>query len=525
MTSINPFHQLRTHLAKGTGNLLQEDKHFYVFLQEEKNGLELFKQLAQQRRHSAHAMVTYGRPLGDDLTDATEKVGQLMNYWSDVLNEFTSSFEQYRNTLKTIVEREKVLIADREKKRSLEDRIHTTQRNQPEAVHKVNEYKAQLAELEQKMLPGETEIGNYKRMATKEAFYLLFNGMHELAGKTDIIATTAKYCADKVDVHPIQPGEQRTPYRDTKRALDTWTPDQNKVRRTLTSAHRGRNPLVGRRRPSDVDADVVDKDLPEVPPPEPAGLAPPNPVSSLSTPTSHRDRAQYRRTSIGNTENQNYHDRQSHRLSAPSTGVHGSPYKPDEYRPPSPWDYQSPSPPPNIPSPSYPPGSYYLTPPDYQQYYQFYEQYTPPQPWEEAAPQLIRSPAVFHPSAHQTETRRDAGGFVLPGSIPTEYEHEIRSPTPTSNPQAPESTPRHQPQQEQQPEKPKDKQKPAVQHMPGDFPDDATAENKAEKPNAAKPAAQFKPEQNKGTAANTTNSGGAKVSALLAKFQNLSNNK
>src|ERR1700722_11585099 len=68
MTSINPFHQLRTHLAKGTGNLLQEDKHFYVFLQEEKNGLELFKQLAQQRRHSAHAMVTYGRPLGDDLT-------------------------------------------------------------------------------------------------------------------------------------------------------------------------------------------------------------------------------------------------------------------------------------------------------------------------------------------------------------------------------------------------------------------------------------------------------------------------
>jgi hypothetical protein len=68
MSSINPFHQLRTHLAKGAGNLLQDDKHFYVFLQEEKNGLELFKQLAQQRRHAAHAMVTYGRPLGDDLT-------------------------------------------------------------------------------------------------------------------------------------------------------------------------------------------------------------------------------------------------------------------------------------------------------------------------------------------------------------------------------------------------------------------------------------------------------------------------
>src|ERR1700709_2031424 len=111
---------------------------------------------------------------------------------------------------------------------------------------------------------------------------------------------------------------------DSKRALDSWAPDQNKVRRTLTSAHRGRNPLIERRRPSDAD---VDKELPEVPPTDfSSGLSPPNPVSSLGTPISQRDRAQYRRTSIGVADDHEYTDRQSHRLSAPSTGMQSTPY-------------------------------------------------------------------------------------------------------------------------------------------------------------------------------------------------------
>ncbi|KAG2177760.1 hypothetical protein INT43_003007 [Umbelopsis isabellina] len=552
MSSINPFHQIRTHLAKGTGNLLQEDKHFYVFLQEEKNVLELFKQLAQERRQAAHGMVTYGRPLGDDLTDITEKVGQLMVYWSDVIAGFANNYEQYRNSLKTIAEQEKVLMSNREKKRSLEDRIHSTQRNQPEAVHRVNEYKAQLTELEQKMLPGETEIGNYKRMATKEALYILFNGMHELAGKTDIIATTAKYCADNIDVHPIQPGEQRAAYRsteqttrmvnDAKRALDTWSPDQNKVRRTLTSAHRGRNPLTQRRRSSNAD---LDKELPEVPPENTNMLSPPNPSPSLSTPISERDRNQYRRASAGGNVQQpaHYSGRESHRLSAPSTGMQGAPYKPNEYNSSSPWDDHTPSPPGRVESPTYPPTSYQLTPPDFQQYYQFYEQYTPPQPWDEVAGQLGKSPAIFHPVIQ--DTRRDAGGFVLPGSV--RMDQELRSPTPQSTnsserrsvPPTPQQQPTSQQQQQQSqtpPVKEESKlqqttthhtEKPTVkqqssEHMPGDFPDSQPQPKQS----------TGKAEQNMNDSAkltnnsNTTNNssgGGKKVSALLAKFQNLNN--
>ncbi|KAI8578543.1 hypothetical protein K450DRAFT_246291 [Umbelopsis ramanniana AG] len=528
MSSINPFHQIRTHLAKSAGNIYQDDKHFYVFLQEEKNGLELFKQLAGQRRQAGHAMVTYGRPLGDDLTDVTDKVGQLMNCWSDVLQEFANNFEQYRNTFKTIAEREKVLMSDREKKRSLEDRIHSTQRNQPEAVHRINEFKTQLADLEQKMLPAETEIGNYKRMATKEALYLLFNGMHELGSKTDIIATTAKYCADQVNVHPIQPGEQREPYRgttqtsnmvkDAKRALDSWTPDQNKVRRTLTSANRGRNPLVGRRRPSDVD-----KELPEIPEPSQSQdrLDAPNPMASLSTPTSQRDRVRHRTTSITNANDDEYDTRSSYRHSTPIAAADYDPRKPDEIRPPSPWDHHSPSPPSRGPSPTYPPGSYYLTPPEYQQYYQFYEQYTPPQPWEEAAGQLIRSPAVFHPTAHPTESRRDAGGFVLPGSVPSEHEPELRSPTPTSNPQTSEFNNAPKQQQDQQENTAKeDVKNQNTGHMPGNFPSDGAA--KPDKLGKPEPS-QTKLDTAKPSTANTTAGGGQKVSALLAKFQNLGN--
>jgi hypothetical protein len=60
--------------------------------------------------------------------------------------------------------------------------------------------------------------------------------------------------------------------------------------------------------------------------------------------------------------------------------------------------------------------------------------------------------------------------------------------------------------------------------MPGDFPNTATqeVENKPDKSNGTKPVTQPKPEPSKSS---TNTGGGAKVSALLAKFQNLSSNK
>ncbi|CAO3667580.1 unnamed protein product [Umbelopsis ramanniana] len=319
--------------------------------------------------------------------------------------------------------------------------------------------------------------------------------------------------------------------KDAKRALDSWTPDQNKVRRTLTSANRGRNPLISRRRPSDVD-----KELPETPEPSQSQerLDAPNPMASLSTPTSQRDRVRHRKTSITPANDDEYDTRSSHRHSTPIQAEEYDSYKPDEYRPPSPWDHHSPSPPSRGPSPTYPPGAYYLTPPEYQQYYQFYEQYTPPQPWEEAAGQLIRSPAVFHPTTHQTESRRDAGGFVLPGSVPSEQEQELRSPTPTSNPQTSEfNNPPPKQQQDQQESMARKDEKQNASHMPGNFPSEnaskpvaatitTTTDTKTDKPGKSEPS-QTKVDAAKTSTANTAAGGGQKVSALLAKFQNLGN--
>jgi hypothetical protein len=265
-------------------------------------------------------------------------------------------------------------------------------------------------------------------------------------------------------------------------------------------------------------------------------LSPPNPSPSLSTPISERDRNQYRRASAGGVAQQpaHYTNRESHRLSAPSTGMPGSPYKPNEYNSPSPWDDHTPSPPGRIDSPSYPPTSYQLTPPDFHQYYQFYEQYTPPQPWDEVAGQLGKSPAIFHP-AIQTD-RRDAGGFVLPGSV--RVEQELRSPTPQSThsserrsvPPTPQQQPPEQPPQtppvkvevnphhttKQNTENPIVKQQPSSQHMPGDFPS-----SQPEPKHTAGKANQEPTDQGKAT--NNSSGGGKKVSALLAKFQNLNN--
>lgn len=63
--SINPFHEVRTYFAKGA---FVDTRSLYVFLQEEKNVLHSFKQIATEKRIASQGLIAFGRPQGDDLT-------------------------------------------------------------------------------------------------------------------------------------------------------------------------------------------------------------------------------------------------------------------------------------------------------------------------------------------------------------------------------------------------------------------------------------------------------------------------
>ncbi|CAO3595146.1 unnamed protein product [Absidia cylindrospora] len=446
MFSFNPFHSF-------TNKVSQHDPALQQLLEDEKKLKGHWLLLANEQRIAANDLILYGRPLGDDLTDVTQKMGSLMIKWSEMLTNFAGSCDQYQLTLKSISERESTLYSSREKKHRLEESITRLEQDHPGAVDKLADLKQQLASLEQATEVDEREMDNFKRMAVREAFYLLLNGMHEMASKTDVMSSFGKYIVDELDVTPVKDGEERQKYKgseqtsrilnDASYAVDNWKPDGSKIRRTLT-AHHGRNPLVSKNKklppapmPSDSDTptpaetdDTVtasqedsdsndidndsDKSTPSSrpPSPQPTQHEPQQPVKQNSLFSLHKPDAVEDSTGDQTEKDDDL------------------PLAPTSPRPqPSPlpeYPYQS--------SPSQQQGhaggfsTVYLGLPDHQKLYQFYTNYTPPRPYEEMS-RILSPQAVFQPSPQQQQQqhhqsfgtpatplgRVDAGGFAIRG--------------------------------------------------------------------------------------------------------------
>ncbi|CAO3646887.1 unnamed protein product [Cunninghamella echinulata] len=450
MFSFNPFHTF--------SRTSQQDQSLQELIDSEKKLVSKWIMLADDRRIAADNLTIYGAPLGDDLTDVTSKMGNLLSQWSKILSDFAGNCDQYQLTLKSIAERESGLHPSREKKRRLEEQIQKlTADNQPdEEGTKLNDLKQQLNVLKEATATDEREMDNFKRIAVREAFYLLLNGMHEMASKTDVLSSFGKYIVDELDVTPVKDGDERQPYKSSEQthrilndatyAIENWKPDGTKVRRTLTS-HHGRNPLVTKEKalpPSPVqptklidDAETTDND-------------------NSNDNNNDTDNDNDNDTEINDQENNNNntietndqeHENNSNAIS-PSQQQKNSPgkqesfyslHKPDavdeaNYEgvddtipplPSSPRFQPATIHSPNISSthPDHTGGfsTVYLGLPDHQKLYQFYTNYTPPKSYEEM--QHILSPqAVFHPSPTLSNNSRiDVGGFVLPGSSPSNF--------------------------------------------------------------------------------------------------------
>ncbi|KAI9264464.1 Eisosome component PIL1-domain-containing protein [Sporodiniella umbellata] len=353
MFSFKPFHKSneKSLSEKGLSGILEHTSKI-------SKGIV---QVADDNRIASNNLIMYGSPLGEDLTDVTGKMGNLLVEWSTVLMEFSDSIEQYRETLKSITAKESTLQQSRDQKRKMKEQIDKLSESAL-ATDRMNALKEQLKELEEFTAPDEIEMDNFKRVATREALYLMLNGMFALSSKTDIISSFGKYIVDELNTDPIQPGEERPPYHgtaktkrvqeDARNAIYNWKPDQGKLRRTLTS-HHGHNPLIAK----------ANKDLPPVPP-NPDDL--PDETVDMPEPTPVK------------TPNPMY------KPDAVDLGVHHT-----------------------FNSPGFVNG--HNQPLNQQNLYQFYQNYLPPKSYEEMS-------RAFSPVFQ--EKRHDVGGFVLPSTNP-----------------------------------------------------------------------------------------------------------
>ncbi|KAI8068292.1 Eisosome component PIL1/LSP1, partial [Gongronella butleri] len=152
-------------------------------------------------------------------------------------------YQQYRHAIKSIREREDRLSDIREKKRTLNSRIANLTKTSAKSP-KLRELKKELESLEKDTHDTEMEMGDFKRFALREAFYLRFNAMTEYAEKTSMIAGFGKYIVDLLDIRPTPAAEaNRRPYEkgpeaalilaDAIQAVDDWHPRASDERPTL----------------------------------------------------------------------------------------------------------------------------------------------------------------------------------------------------------------------------------------------------------------------------------------------------
>ncbi|KAI9343354.1 Eisosome component PIL1-domain-containing protein [Pilaira anomala] len=222
----NPFH-------KSDSNKPLSEKGLNGVLYYSAKSSRDITQFAENNRVSANNLMTFGALLGDDFNDVTNKLGNALLEWSNIMMEFSDSIDQYRENMKIISLKEASLQPGRDQKRKLREKIDQLQ-GSLSSLDKIAALEDQLTHLDHLTELDEIEMENFKRITTRKGLYTLLEGMSAMAGKTNIISTFGKNIVDELYVTPLKLGEERPIYQAEERtkglleylikSVEDWSP-------------------------------------------------------------------------------------------------------------------------------------------------------------------------------------------------------------------------------------------------------------------------------------------------------------
>ncbi|ORX59006.1 hypothetical protein DM01DRAFT_1333599 [Hesseltinella vesiculosa] len=242
---------VHSKLARNNPLQKQDTKTLSMWIFNERNNLASMRTLAYQHSETNKMFKEWAKEelINDkgessrDIEDIGDKLVKLMDKQVEIAQQFANKYQQYRHAIKSIREREERLSDIREKKRTLQSRVVNLTKTNPKSP-KIKELKRELASLEHDTHDTELEMGDFKRFALREAFYLRFNAMTEYAEKTALVAGFGKYIVDLLDIRPTPATDDaRRPYdkgqdaalilADAIQAVDAWQPQAGEERPTL----------------------------------------------------------------------------------------------------------------------------------------------------------------------------------------------------------------------------------------------------------------------------------------------------
>ncbi|GAA5855402.1 hypothetical protein JCM8547_007812 [Rhodosporidiobolus lusitaniae] len=188
----------------------------------ERRLIEATQRVAVERDRSSAALREWGNSEGDDLRDVLDKVTKLFEYLSKAEVAYCEHNGNSRLKFKDIRTREENLATLKKSRDSLQGRIEAHERkvskmkeenkDLPAAKQKLRDWQQEMIGLENSVLTEDTRLGDFKRMATREALSLKLGALLELAEKTVIVAELGKLIVDMLPTDVTEPGQPRTYY-------------------------------------------------------------------------------------------------------------------------------------------------------------------------------------------------------------------------------------------------------------------------------------------------------------------------
>lgn len=142
----------------------------------------------------------------------------------------TAKHGRFRQVIKSIRERDQLVLADlREKKQAVSARLEHLRKSSPNSKKQIQHLEIQLADVEKEERERELEIGDYKRLALREAFHLRFNAMHEFAQKAAVLASAGQ----RLSSPPSQQQQDDLLLTECMLQIDGWQPPEEQTRPTV----------------------------------------------------------------------------------------------------------------------------------------------------------------------------------------------------------------------------------------------------------------------------------------------------
>lgn len=143
----------------------------------------------------------------------------------------TAKHGRFRQVIKSIRERDQLVLADlREKKQAVSARLEHLRKSSPNSKKQIQHLEIQLADVEKEERERELEIGDYKRLALREAFHLRFNAMHEFAQKAAVLASAGQRLSQQQRDDPQQ---DDLLLMECMLQIDGWQPPEEQTRPTV----------------------------------------------------------------------------------------------------------------------------------------------------------------------------------------------------------------------------------------------------------------------------------------------------